>query len=270
MATGGVAFYLDQIKPGESAAQFINDNFFAVGGVLREEFDSLFESLFENHNAHVNIVKLLAQHPFGFSSEEISKKVKRSSGGSLSETLRELEKSDFIHFNPKLGKKKREGVYRLVDEYSLFYLTWVEPQGRTFADKNYWQKQVGQPRYNAWLGHAFENICFKHSEQIKTTLGISGTTTQVFGFRNNKVQIDMIIDRNDKAMNLCEMKYTAMPFQMTEHEARKIRERKMELLGNLKRNKQVFVTLVTPIPAKRDKNYLGLVDVEINLPGLFT
>ncbi len=271
MATGGVAFYLDQMRSGESAAQFINDNFFVLGGVLRDEFDSLFRSLFEHHHTHVDIVRSLARHPFGLSSEEIAKKIKISSGGGLSGVLSELERSGFLQFSPKLGNKKRQGVYRLIDEYSLFYLTWVEPIGRTGSDPNYWQRQVGQSRYHTWLGQAFENLCFKHSEQIKLALGISGIFTHISGFRNKNVQIDMIIDRNDKAMNLCEMKYTAhQPFEMTAAEARKIQTRKTELLASLKRKKQIFVTLVTSLPAQRNQHYLGVIDIEVELKALFS
>ncbi len=272
MAIGGVAFYLDQVKAGESAAQFINNNLFSVGAVLREEFDVLFESLFENHRTHIELVKTLAKHPFGLSTAEISSELELSSGGSLSEVIRELEKSDFIQFNPRMGNKKREGVYRLVDEYSLFYLTWVEEKSRSFDDPSYWQRQVGQPRYNTWLGHAFENICFKHIPQIRATLGISGTMIEVSGFRNKKAQIDMIIDRNDKVMNLCEMKYMRISFEMSKAEAEKIQARKVELLAtleHLKKRRHIFVTLITPFSAKRNQHYLGLIDNEVNLEKLF-
>ena len=183
--------------------------------------------------------------------------------------MNELEKSDFISFNPQIDTKKKDAVYRLADEYTLFYLTWVEPLGRTFKDQFYWQKQVGKPRYNTWLGHTFEALCFKHSEMIKIALGIAGLTTHVYQFHNDKVQIDMAIDRSDKSINLCEMKYSTSPFSMTAEEASKIERRKRALLLSRKRKVQVFVTLVTPIPAIRNKHYLGSIDNEINLQSLF-
>jgi hypothetical protein len=128
---------------------------------------------------------------------------------------------------------------------------------------------VGKPRYNSWLGHAFEALCFKHSGSLLQALGITGLTTHIFTFTKDKIQIDLVIDRSDKVVNLCEMKYTSDPFELTEAEATKIKERKKQLSMNLKRKKQIFITLVTPFAAKKNKHYLNLIDNEINLDALF-
>ncbi len=269
MVTGGVALYLDEVKAGESAAQFTQNNYFAKGGILKDEFDPLFRSLFDDHKNHIEIVRLLAKNESGLSKKEIEEKLQVTSGGRTTDYLKELEKSDFIHFNPKLGAKKREGVYRLVDEFCLFYLNWVEPAGNS-AGPDYWQRQIGLGAYNRWAGHAFENVCFKHADQIKTALGISGTITQISGLRTPLAQIDMIIDRNDKAVNLCEMKYTIDPFEMSDSEAKKINVRKSELASKLKRKKNIFVTIVTPQPAVQNAHYTGLNCNQINLPALFS
>lgn len=269
MVTGGVAYYLDQVARGESAALFINKHFFSEHGELRSEFDRLFRSLFDHYQSHVSVVRLLAKHPSGLSYPELSKLLKIPTGGSFTQMLNELEKSHFIRFTPKMGNKKRGGVYHLIDEYTLFYLTWVEPLGRTFKDPSYWQKQLGKPKYHNWLGHAFEALCFKEVESIKSILGINGLTTNVYGFRTQKAQIDLIIDRSDKTMNLCEMKYTYSPFSMTAQEAQKIKNRKTELQAQLKRKKQIFVTLITAFPAKKNQHYLSVVDQEISLKNFF-
>jgi AAA+ ATPase superfamily predicted ATPase len=269
MATGGVAYYLDQINRGESAAQFINNCFFKKEGTLRNEFDRLFQSLFDNYEVHISVIRNLASHPSGLTYPELAKALKISTGGTFTKILTELEMSDFIYFNPKIGNKKREGIYQLADEYTFFYLTWVESLGRTFKDSSYWQKQIGKPRYYSWLGHAFESLSFKHSDKIIKAIGISGLTTSIFGYRNKSVQIDMVIDRSDKSMNLCEMKYTSTPFEMTAIEAQKIKLRKQELLASQKVRKQVYVTLITPFPAVKNKHYLSIVDLEINLNAFF-
>jgi AAA+ ATPase superfamily predicted ATPase len=268
MVTGGVAYYLDQYRKGESAAQFINRSFFAKDGDLYNEFDRLFRSLFEHYEIHIDIVKILAKSTHGLSQGEIVDKLKISSGGTLTKTLTELEKSGFIHFTPQIGRKKKEGTYRLIDEYTLFYLTWIENLGRTFQDPNYWQKQIGKPRYNTWLGQAFEALCFKHIEVLKTVLGISALTTFTYGFRNKIAQIDLVIERSDRTINLCEMKYTKSPFEMTESEASRIKIRKQELLKKLKTKVQVFTTLVTLFPAKKNKHYLNVIDNELDFEGL--
>ncbi len=269
MVTGGVAYYLNQYEKGDSSAQFINKSFFGIHGSLRTEFDNLFQSLFDKYETHVAIVRLLAHHPFGLNQIEIQKKMKIKSGGTFTKTLNELEQSGFIKLSQQLNSKKKSGFYRLIDEYTLFYLNWVHPLGISFKDILYWQKQVGKPKYNTWLGTAFESICIKHSEEIKKSLGISGLTTNIFTFRNNKAQIDLIIDRSDKTINLCEIKYTVNSYKMTETEASKLKNRKLELLNNLKKKKQIIVTLIALAPANRNNHYLSTIDNELNLENLF-
>ncbi len=268
MATGGVADYLDEVQPGESAIQFINRAFFSFNGKLRTEFDRLFASLFDDYQIHVEVVRALAKHRNGLSYQKLAAQLAIEPGGTFSNVLLELEKSAFIHFNPQLNCKN-VGVYRLIDEYTYFYLTWVEALGRTFQDEFYWEKLAGKPKHNSWLGYAFENLCFRHSEQIKRDLGIGALTTEVFGFHSDKVQIDMIIRRSDRVLNLCEMKYTSSSYALSKLEAQKISKRRQELLGQLKKREQVFVTLVTPYPAKRNSHYSGLIIKEVNLKGLF-
>jgi AAA+ ATPase superfamily predicted ATPase len=269
MVTGGVAHYLDQLNPGESATQFINNNFFGTHGELRKEFSRLFKSLFDEYRKHVAVIRALADHPSGYTHHELLTALQLPSGGTFSEVLEELQESHFIQFNPKLGNKKKEGVYRLIDEYTLFYLKWVEPLGKNHRDNTYWNSQFGKRGYFTWLGHAFENVCFKHSEQIKADLGISGITANVFGYRG-KTQMDMLIDRKDDTINLCEMKYTGSVFKLTAKEAKNIQDRKDELLSLVKTGTSVIVTLVTPLPVSNTvAHYTGLIDGQVNLDAFF-
>lgn len=271
MVTGGVAFYLKQYKRGESANQFINNNFF--NGELRDEFEILFSSLFENYDTHVKVVIALANKRSGVSREELAKEVHLESGGTLTKILTELEQSSFIHFVPRVGSKKREGIYRLLDEYTLFYLKWIAPLGRAMTKSEYWQKQINTPAYNTWHGYAFESLCFKHSAAIKRDLGISALTTYEYGLRTGPAQIDLVIDRSDRVVNLCEMKYTGVPYKMTSDEAKKLQIRKQELTKEvdaaIRRKRQIFVVLVTPTPADRNEHYNSVVDREVNLSALF-
>lgn len=269
MVTGGVAYYLNLVDKGESAAHFVNRAFFGPLGPLRIEFDRLFQSLFENYTSHIHVVRALAKHPHGLAQDELAKKLKQNTGGTFTKILAELEKSDFIQFHPKLDQSKKNGTYRLADEFTIFYLTWIDGLPQSFKDDLYWQKQVGKPRYNSWLGNAFETLCFRHSDKILAALGISGLTTNIYQFRNKHVEIDLIIDRSDKCINLCEMKYSATPFNMTKPEAIKIQKRKAQVLQAKQNKAQMFVTLVTSWPAIRNQNYLSVVDNEINLEKLF-
>jgi len=269
MVTGGVAYYLDQYEKGQSAAQFVNEVFFGATSILRDEFDRLFRSLFDKHEIHLEVVKLLSQHSFGLSQNDIIQKLKLKSGGTFTKILDELEKSHFIKFEAFLGNKKKLGVFKLIDEFTHFYLTWVNPLGKSLKDLNYWNKQVGKPKYNSWQGTAFEYLCHKHIDKIKKALGIEGLTTQHFAFYNENTQIDLVIVRSDKTINICEMKYTSDSYVMKEEEAKKIKVRKSEILNHMKTKNQIFTTLITPYPAIRNKNYLGIIDNEINIQAFF-
>jgi AAA+ ATPase superfamily predicted ATPase len=270
MVTGGVAYYLNLYERGDSAAQFINRNFFGASSELRDEFDRLFSSLFDKFDTHMAIIKLLGKHSSGLSQKEIAAKLKTSTGGTFTKILTELEKSDFISFWPQLEHRKKDGIFRLVDEYTLFYLFWVDPLGARADLRDYWQKQIGKPRHYSWLGHAFEALCAKHAPELVKSLGVSGLTNRFYSFQGENTQIDMIIDRSDRCMNLCEMKYTLYPYEMTGAEASKLKERRLHLSKKTTKKTQVFLTLVTPQPAVKNKHYLSCVDKEINLSELFT
>lgn len=269
MVTGGVAHYLNLYQKGESSSQFINRNFFSRSGELGLEFDRLFQSLFDRFDFHVHVVKLLAKHPMGLSQSEIAKSLKISTGGTFTKILGELEKSSFIQFTSLLGNKKKDGVYKLIDEYSNFYLTWRDLLGVTVNDNLYWQKQVGKPKYNSWLGNSFEILCLKHIEQIIHALGISGLTNSIHCFRNENAQIDLVIERSDKTINLCEIKFSQAAYQTTEEDVKKLKKRKEELKLFIGPRKQVFITLITPYPAIKNKHYLSSIDQEINLEKFF-
>jgi hypothetical protein len=269
MVTGGVAYYLNLYQRGDSAAQFINKSFFGPSPELRDEFDRLLSSLFDKFDTHLAIIQLLGKHASGLSQKDLAAKLKLNTGGSLTKILSELEKSDFLRFVPQLEHRRKSGVFRLVDEYTLFYLFWVRSLGSKTDLSDFWQKQIGKPRYYSWLGHAFEALCTKHAPELVRALGISGIINQFYTYQSREAQIDLIIDRSDRCMNICEMKYTQHPYELTAAESNKLKERKLQLSKKSAKRKHIFITLVTPQPAVRNKYYLGCVDKEINLGELF-
>jgi hypothetical protein len=232
------------------------------------EFDRLFQSLFANYQDHIKIIRALGVGLAGMSSNTISSKTKIASGGTFTKILKELQASGFIDFTQPFQKQKKDGIYKLIDEYCGYYLKWVELSQGNIHDAYYWQKQVGKARYYTWAGLAFESICFKHIAQINNRLGIAGLTTQVCSFKNEKCQIDLLIVRSDNCIHLCEIKYTDKPFELNLEETKKIKNRKEQLEAALKKNMQIFITLITPLEAIRNKHYLGLVDQEVNLTDL--
>lgn len=267
MATGGVAHYLNLISRGQSSNQFIDKEFFKKNGFLFSEYKNLFASLFEKYEIHHSIVKLLSSSAHGLSYIDLADKLKIKTGGSLTKTLNELVHAGFIEYLFHYGNKKKLGVYRLSDEYCKFYLTWVEPLGHNIPE-NYWQLQIGKPKYNSWIGNTFESICIKNASKIIKALGLSGISTSISTVRTAECQIDLVIERSDNVNHICEMKYSNEPYKLTQAESTKIEKRK-NIFSHLTKNKQIFVTLISPKKVIKNKYYLEQIHNEVNLKNLF-
>jgi uncharacterized protein len=272
MTMGGIPFYLKEITRGKSATQLIDEICFSPQGLLKNEYEQLYYSLFKNADKHIKIIETLASHPQGMSRIEIAIKTKLSEG-TLSRSLEELTESDFISlYNPILNKKK-ESIYKLTDLYSLFYLKFIKTNKHSGAGT--WEQLSKQATYKAWSGYAFENICMMHSNQIKKALGISGVFSPInsWKFTGNDTlpgaQIDMIIDRADQTINLCEAKFTQDNFVINKNYAAQLRLKKTIFNQATKTKKTTFTTLFTTYPAIRNQYYLGEIDSEISMDKLF-
>jgi hypothetical protein len=250
MAFGGVPHYLNQAKPGQSAAQSIDRACFARDGLLREEFAQLYASLFDRPERHEAIIRALARRRRGLLREELLSATGMVTGGTTTKVLHELEESGFIHRTAPLAHRRRDALYRLSDEYSLFYLTFIEGyRGR--ADGAWLRTRAG-PRFRAWSGFAFEGICLRHVEEIKRALGISGVETEDAPWfhratepADEGAQIDLVIDRADRSVNLCEMKFSESEFVIDKAYAREL-ERKRDVFRRVTgTTKAVFLTIVT-------------------------
>ena len=79
--------------------------------------------------------------------------------------------------------------------------------------KDFWLSNIESQSIVTWRGLAFENVCFNHIPQIKKALGISGVSTKEFAWSKRReeeetgTQIDMVIERKDNIVNMCEMKF---------------------------------------------------------------
>lgn len=280
LAIGGVPKYLLYVEKGKSAAQIINDLCFSASGGLYDEFNQLFRSLFDNYKHHLALVKALAKSVGGLSKNELLQKTKLASGGTSSAIIQELIDSGFIIYIPPFGNKKNRGIYRLIDEYSLFYMTWVADFTKISlenSDPEFWLKKYGTPRWNAWSGNAFESLCLKHVQKIKHALGISGISTVETGWRylpkkdelERGAQIDLVIDRADKCINLCEMKYSDVEFCIDKSYAAKLQDKKMVFRAQTKTNKTLFITMVTTYGVKKNSQCLSVVDNQVLMDQLF-
>lgn len=280
MAMGGIPKYLNVARKGMSSAQIIQTACFSEQGPLMLEFNKLYASLFEHHDRHLSIVEALAGKHSGMDQEEILRAIPLQSGGTFTKTLRELEESGFIKFIPQFGKKKKEGNYCLIDQYSLFYLQWIKPAINhhvTALSKDYWLRMQVQGSYRAWAGYAFEGICLQHIQQIVKALEISVVATSATGwyYRSSAesdqggAQIDLVIDRADQCINLCEIKFSNAPFTINKEYARRL-EHKLHCFREVtKSRKTLFTTLITPYGVQQNRYYFSSVHNQITIDQLF-
>lgn len=271
MCIGGVPYYLRQVQKGLSVGQVLDRMCIGPDAILGDEFNNLFASLFDDFRGHVEIIRILSTKRKGITRKEILSAAEKQSGGGLTRTLRELEESGFIAKEICYGKTSREAIYRLIDEYSIFYLTWIEKAGA--QTDGFWQTLRGSRAWLAWSGFSFEGVCLKHVSQLKTRLGISGVgTTQrgwVFRGENDGAQIDLVIDRADNCINLCEIKYSLQEFTISKAYAADLQRKLILFQQSTKTRKSLFLTMVTTFGCTRNSRYEQSVSSEITMDDLF-
>lgn len=222
MVMGGIPHYLKNVKRGESVIQAIDRMYFTNDGFLSDEFADLYTALFGSSDKHEFIVKALAHKPNGMTRNEIVETCQITSGGTLTLLLEELLQSGFISEYTPFNKTSKESIYKLSDEFSLFYIKFMD-NSKAFGQGT-WQSKTSSNAWKTWCGLAFESLCLKHIPQIKKALGISAVYSEQSAWRyvakdatEQSAQIDLLIDRQDNCMNLCEIK-----FSLTEYELDKI------------------------------------------------
>ena len=274
MAMGGVPHYLKQINKGESAAQAIDRCFFSKNGVLKEEFQDLYKSLFVGAENHESIVRALAKKSKGMTREEVIEVCGFSTGGWTTALFDELEQSGFIFQYVPYGKKLRDGIYKLSDEYSLFFLKFIEHSRATGPGT--WLKISKSPSFTSWSGFAFESICQKHVDAIKKAIGIAGVYTEVSAWRSTMekgeraAQIDLILDRADHCINLCEMKFSADEFAIDKKYASELDHKYQRFKVQTGTKKSIFPTMVTTYGIKNNLHSTGRIVAEIIMDDLFS
>jgi uncharacterized protein len=271
MVLGGIPFYWDAVVKGDSAAQNINRLCFDPNGPLTGEFNNLFKSLFNKAERHEAIVMALAKKNKGLTRDEISTESKLPSGGGLSRLLEELEESGFIRRYVPFGKKSRNSLYQLSDFFSLFHLKFIK--GHKTFDKNYWLKMIDSPSHRAWSGYAYEQVCLAHITQIKKALGISGIETETSSWKSlvsaDGAQIDLVIDRRDGVINLCEMKFSIHPFAIDKKYAAVLRNKTGTFKNETQTRKSVFVTMISTFGLQNNA-YSGTVQNDLKMQVLFS
>lgn len=271
MVMGGIPYYLDAVKTDKSAAQNIENLCFRKGALLVSEFKNLFTSLFKDAENHETIIRALSTVNQGITRQEIAAITKLKTGGSLTKWLTELEESGFITRYTPFNKKKRNTLYRLSDFYSFFYLKFID--GNTTFNEGIWLNAIDNPKQRAWSGYTFEQVCLAHIPQIKKALGISGVLTQTSAWKSKtsekNAQIDLVIDRRDHVINLCEVKYSMNPYTITKSYSENLRNKIGVFKAETKTRKATFLTFITTHGLMKNKHAASLVQNDIGMDDLF-
>ena len=272
MALGGIPYYWNYLERGLSVAQNFDRMFFADDAPLKHEFAELYSSLFRSAKGHLKIITALGGKKSGMTREELSKVTGMKSSGQLSSLLEALEQCGFIRKYNVLGCKKL-AIYQLIDNFSLFHFRFLtETEG---LDEHWWSHSVSSPRQANWRGLAFERLCLWHIPQIKKKLGISGVLTNVHSWLHVPddvyplgAQIDLLLDRADNVINVCEMKYSTGAYAITKDEMVRL-DNRIEMFDRVTgTNKAVHLTMVTAHGIVRN-DYADLVQSEVTLDDLF-
>lgn len=266
MVFGGIPFYLEKLKNNQSAMQNVNRLCFERNAPFRTEYENLYASLFNKHERHIAVVEALATKNKGLTRKEIATFANLPNGGGLTRILNELEKNSFIRKYHFFGKKNNNQLYQLIDAYSLFYLNFIKKS--SVDDENYWLNMLETPKYRTWSGYAFEMVCLQHIPQIKNALGVSGVQTSVSTWQNKNAQIDLLIDRKDRVINLCEMKFSIKSFSISKKYAENLRNKIGTFREVTNTKKALFLTMVTTFGVANNK-YKGLVQNDLTMDIFF-
>ena len=270
MVFGGVPYYLDLLDRRLGLVQNIDRLCFAPTGPLRLEFDELYRSLFRRADRHIAVVRALAGRTRGLVRGEIAEAAGIAGGGTLSATLEELEACGFLRRYRDFTKAGKDGVFQLIDPFTLFYLRFVEKS----TDERFWSNNCRGAPIRAWSGYAFELVCLLHVRQMLNALGISGIASDVRAWRGRSgasgkgAQIDLLIDRTDGIVNVCEMKYTAGEYVIDKAADQALRDKLLVFAEETGTAKALHLTLVTVDGVARN-TYWGLVQSEITAADLF-
>jgi uncharacterized protein len=271
MAMGGIPYYLENVLVNRSVAQNIDRMFFTPGGVLNVEYDNLFRSLFDKYDRHIAVIEALIQKSKGMIRKEMLASAKLKDGGTATQILDELEKSGFIRKYFPFGKARREVFYQLIDPFSLFYLTFIKDSKA--EGQGAWLKQINSPKWRTWSGYAYEYICRYHLDAIKKELGISGVYTEVSAWRSKEsdkgAQIDLIIDRNDRVINICEIKFSIEKFNITKPYSENLSNKLSAFRTETGTNKTLFLTMITTFGLKPNQYVQQLVNDSLDMNALF-
>lgn len=271
MIFGGIPYYWSLLKKGASLAQEVDRLIFSEDGDLYDEFEMLYASLFKKPEPYIKVITLLSDKNYGMTRQEIISAGGFDDNGAFSDLLADLEWCGFIRSYNTMGKQVKDAVYQLIDNYTVFYYSFVKGNRRS---TNYWQTMQGKTKYNIWCGLAFERVCLWHIAQIKAALGISGVTTTENAWRNYTkngipgAQIDLLINRNDSVTDICEIKYSSEEYSITSEYMDDLRRKKSVYQSITQTQNTVHLVMITTFGLAKNAHY-GEIQNEITAIDLF-
>lgn len=265
MVMGGIPYYLRMLEKGKSLAQNIDEMFFVRKGRLDGEFNNLYSALYEESDNYVKVVRAISKRNRGLTRDEIIKETGMPNGGGLTNILQDLDKCDLIRSYTSYGKKKKGMLYQLTDFYTFFYFKFIEKH--TPSEKGFWRFQINTPALNAWAGYAFEQLCLYHYPMIERSLGISGIQTNVSSWQGEGAQVDLLIDRADRIIDLCEIKFWSGEFTITKRYAEDLRNKIAAFREDCNPRKATHLVMITTYGVKRNE-YYNMIQNEVTMHDL--
>jgi hypothetical protein len=273
MVMGGIPYYLEQVKRGLSMAQNIEQICFEETGLLKSEFKFIFSSLFKNADKHEQLLRKIYELGARATRENLIKSFYLESSGDLTLKLNELEDSGFLKSYTPFGVNKSKKTYAIADYYTLFYLKFIENAGR--YEPGQWTNRLTDPSVVSWSGLAFEQICWDHVKNIKKALGITGvySETSIWSQKGDSetsgAQIDLIIDRKDRVINLFEIKFSINALEITKAYDLNLRNKIGAFKTATKTNKAVFLVMLTTFGLVQNEYARSIVQKDLTMDVLF-
>lgn len=280
MVLGGVPHYLSRLSKGKSASECIDELCFQSNGLLFGEFENLFKSLFHESDIYLKLCRMIAKHRYGIGQAQLLKESHTAPGGRIVQRLKELEDAGFIMSFIPYGHKEKGVTYKIIDEYTLFYFHWIEPHLSTIRKKErasgYWLSKSKTPAWKSWAGYAFEALCYKHLHPIREALKMdpgaeAGTWKYIPKKRLDEegAQIDLLFDRPDGVITICEIKYTDQPFSIDKAYSKNLLNKIEVYKKHTHTKKQIFIAMVTSGGLKPTLYSEELVAQQVSLEDLF-
>ena len=272
MIFGGIPYYLSLLDRSESLVQNVDRLFFSRDTKMRREFRRLFSTLYKNPNKYIDIVKTLSKSRQGMTREQLATALKCPNNGHLGEKLEDLTHCDLIRKNIVREKeiKRKDAIYQLCDFFCIFFLTFID---KAEVEIEYWSHHINTPEINAWMGLAYERVCMAHIPNIKHALRIDGISTLNYSWRSKSstpaAQIDIIIERADKIVNICEVKYCQEEYELTKEEYEKINKRKNTFIKETGLRHTPWLTMITTEGIASGK-YTDMIQSQVTLDDLFS